>query len=66
MYPHLVAALLECVVFDVDWLIDSFGQACAPEPINWPALRDAWLSIAHGVGQGVGTPCCWVRSRPSR
>jgi len=52
VYPHLVAALRECVVFDVDWLLDFFGQACAPGPINWPAFRDAWLSVAHGVAQG--------------
>jgi hypothetical protein len=52
IYPHLVAVLRECVVFDVDWLLDSFGRACAPGPINWPAFRDTWLSIAHGVAQG--------------
>jgi len=52
VYPHLVRALPECVVFDVDWLMDSFGQACAPAPLSWPAFRDAWLSIAHGAAQG--------------
>jgi hypothetical protein len=52
VYPYLVATLRECVIFDVDWLIDSFAQACAPGPISWPAFRDAWISIAHGVAQG--------------
>jgi hypothetical protein len=52
VYPHLVATLRECVIFDVDWLIDSFAAACRPDAIPWPAFRDAWLSIAHGVAQG--------------
>jgi hypothetical protein len=52
VYPHLVATLPECVIFDVDWLIDSFAQACRPGEIAWPAFRDGWLSIAHGVAQG--------------
>ncbi|GAA1633535.1 hypothetical protein GCM10009744_22570 [Kribbella alba] len=51
VFPHLVAALEDCVVFDVDWLLDSFGAACAPDPVDWPAFRDSWLSIAHGVAQ---------------
>jgi predicted kinase len=50
--PHLAATLRECVVFDVDWLMDSFARASAPGAINWPAFRDAWLSIAHGAAQG--------------
>jgi hypothetical protein len=48
--PHLVAALPECVVFDVDWLIDSFEMAS--ESVSWGALRDAWLAVAHGIAQG--------------
>ena len=34
VHPHLVAALHEAVVFDVDWLIDSFTQACHPAPVG--------------------------------
>jgi hypothetical protein len=52
VYPHLAAALRDSVVFDVDWLIDSFAQARQPAPVNWPAFRDAWLAVAHGVAQG--------------
>jgi hypothetical protein len=52
VFPFLAAELRECVVFDVDWLIDPFELACAPEPINWVAFRDGWLSVAHGVAQG--------------
>ena len=52
IFPFLAAELPECAVFDVDWLIDPIGVVCAPEPINWVAFRDAWLSVAHGVAQG--------------
>jgi hypothetical protein len=37
-----------CLVFDVDLLIDS-ASALAGGPIVWPAFRDAWLGVAHGV-----------------
>jgi hypothetical protein len=50
VHPYVVAALPDCVVFDVDWLIDPFEAAS--RPINWAALRDAWVSVAHGVAQG--------------
>jgi hypothetical protein len=40
------------VVFDVDWLIDPFAQGGSFASLNWPAFRDAWLSVAHGVAQG--------------
>jgi Shikimate kinase len=52
VFPHLAAALGECAVFDVDWLIDSFHGVGAFEELDWPAFRDAWLSVAHGVAQG--------------
>jgi hypothetical protein len=52
VYPHLVATLGECVILDLDWLIDSFTQASLPGALSWPALREAWVSIAHGVAQG--------------
>ena len=38
----------ECVVFDVDWLLDPIGH-------DWPLLRDVWLHVAHGVAQ-IGLP----------
>lgn len=50
-----VAALLSarCVTFDADWLLDSTKalSVSGDAPIYWPAFRDAWLSIAHGVAQ---------------
>jgi hypothetical protein len=33
-------------------LIDSFEMACDTQTVSWPAFRDAWLSVAHGVAQG--------------
>src|SRR4051794_31325798 len=40
-----------CVTFDVDWLIDPATVLSHGRPIDWPALRDAWLAVAHGVAQ---------------
>src|SRR5690606_12569319 len=51
----LVAALSECVVFDVDWLIDPLGRLCLPDPMDWAGFRDTWLSVAHGVAAGGRT-----------
>jgi hypothetical protein len=51
VFPHLVAALPECLVFDADWLIGPFERACEFGEVDWPALRDAWLSVAHGAAQ---------------
>ena len=51
VFPFLAAELQEYAVFDADLLIDPFGLACAPDPINWTAFRDAWLAVAHSVAQ---------------
>jgi hypothetical protein len=51
VFPHLVAALDDCLVFDVDWLIGPFKRACEFGEVDWPAFRDAWLSVAHGAAQ---------------
>jgi predicted ABC-type ATPase len=40
-----------CVTFDVDWLLDPAGELSGDQPIRWPAFRDAWLTVAHGVAQ---------------
>lgn len=40
-----------CVTFDVDWLLDSAGRLADGQPLPWPAFRDAWLAVAHGVAQ---------------
>jgi AAA domain-containing protein len=40
-----------CVAFDVDWLMDAASALSSGQPINWPAFRDAWLAVAHGVAQ---------------
>jgi hypothetical protein len=45
-----------CVTFDIDWLIDSATELNGGQPFRWPALRNMWLAIAHGVAQsGVPT-----------
>jgi len=44
-----------CVTFDVDWLLDAAGALSTGRPIAWPAFREAWLAVAHGVAQS-GTP----------
>jgi hypothetical protein len=41
----------QCVTFDVDWLLDPAGELSGDQPIRWPAFRDAWLAVAHGVAQ---------------
>jgi hypothetical protein len=38
-----------CVTFDADLLMDAAGALSGGQPINWPAFRDAWLAVAHGV-----------------
>lgn len=40
-----------CVTFDADLLMDAAGVLSGGQPINWPAFRDAWLAVAHGVAQ---------------
>jgi len=40
-----------CVTFDADLLIDSAAALNGGRPVIWPAFRDAWLAIAHGVAQ---------------
>jgi predicted ABC-type ATPase len=40
-----------CVTFDIDWLLDAAGKLSGNQPVHWPALRDAWLAVAHGVAQ---------------
>jgi gluconate kinase len=40
-----------CITFDVDWLLDPAGELSGGQPIRWPAFRDAWLAVAHGVAQ---------------
>ena len=40
-----------CVTFDVDWLLDAAGALSGGRPIVWPAFREAWLAVAHGVAQ---------------
>jgi hypothetical protein len=44
-----------CVTFDMDWLLDSVDALSGGKVIAWPAFRDAWLSVAHGVAQ-AGMP----------
>jgi hypothetical protein len=41
----------QCIPFDVDWLLDPAGELSGDQPIRWPAFRDAWLAVAHGVAQ---------------
>jgi hypothetical protein len=52
VFPLLLDRLAgECLVFDVDWLIDPLGRAAPDGQVNWPSFRDAWLHVAHGVAQ---------------
>ena len=52
LYPLVAAALArQCVTFDVDLLIDSASAFNPGQPIHWPAFRDAWFAVAHGVAQ---------------
>jgi hypothetical protein len=40
-----------CVTFDADLIHNAAGALSNGGPINWPAFRDAWLAVAHGVAQ---------------
>ena len=40
-----------CVTFDTDLLIDSAAALNGGAPVIWPAFRDAWLAVAHGIAQ---------------
>ena len=40
-----------CVTFDADLLIDAAAALNGGQPVIWPAFRDAWLAVAHGVAQ---------------
>ncbi len=52
MLPLLVERLAgECVVFDVDWLIDPLARSAPHGQVDWPTFRDLWLHVAHGVTQ---------------
>jgi hypothetical protein len=61
VFPPLVAALGECAVFDVDWLIDSFQGVGAFEELDWPALMRGSASRTV-LPKVVGTRCCSDRS----
>jgi hypothetical protein len=50
IFAPLAAALPECAVFDMDWLIDPMKISAGS--VDWDAFRDAWLSVAHGLAQG--------------
>ena len=41
----------EAAVFDIDLLIEPFAIQAQGAPLNWPAIRAAWLSVASGVAQ---------------
>lgn len=50
VFPELARELRgECMVFDTDWLIDPLGGDVTT--LDWVALRDSWLHVAHGVAQ---------------
>ena len=50
VYPELARELRgECIIFDADWLIDPLGGDVTT--LDWVALRDLWLHVAHGVAQ---------------
>ena len=52
VFPELLRRLAgSCAVFDVDWLIDPLGHAAKDGQVDWPAFRDTWLQVAHGVAQ---------------
>ncbi len=55
IFPHLVDALPDYGVFDVDWLIDPIGRLCGGQPMDWVNFRDTWLAVAHAVAQ-AGRP----------
>ena len=41
----------EAAVFDIDYLIDAFAIQAHGTPLNWRAIRAAWLLVAQGVAQ---------------
>lgn len=52
LHAPLAAALADvAAVFDFDWLIDAFGRAAEGGEIDWVAVRQAWVAVAHGEAQ---------------
>jgi len=47
--PLALALRGQCIAFDIDWLIDPAAALAGNSPIDWPSLRDAWLSVAHAA-----------------
>jgi len=41
----------EAAVLDIDYFIDPFAIQANEAPLNWRAIRAAWLSVAAGVAQ---------------
>lgn len=44
----------QCLVFDVDWLIDAssaLSGAATVGEIPWDGFAQAWLAVSHGVAQ---------------
>jgi hypothetical protein len=71
IFAPLATALPEYAVFDMDWLIDPLKTSAGS--VDWDALRDAWLSVAHGLAQGYRRTVLlgpllpdWVEALPSR
>lgn len=55
----------EAAVFDIDWLIGPFAMQAAGAALNWPAVRAAWLSVAHALRREACRHCCSGRWRRS-
>lgn len=52
LLPLLLERLAgECVIFDVDWLIDPLARSAPDGQVDWSSFRDLWLHVAHGVTQ---------------
>lgn len=49
---HLAELLAgRCMTLDVDLLLDAAQSLNGAGTVDWPAFREAWLAVAHGVAQ---------------
>ena len=52
MSAHLAQLLAgRCVTFDYDLLLDAAESLSGEGTVDWPAYREAWLAVAHGIAQ---------------
>jgi hypothetical protein len=67
--PLVARELTECLVFDVDWLLEPLSRLARRElmedPESWPALRNFWLVLASIAGRSGRSTVLFAPEDPS-